>query len=230
MYIVYRHDQLAVTFEINKINGKILGQIHSDDKKFCTLSALDNKLAIAEQQDSSVVQVHVYDEKEKKSKTVEVPGKSVHYMIMAGPHYLLHSQRAKDHVQLVISDITKQKSNNEQQKIQEVKQKVLKLNGSENARIRFVWIPMSSSSESESGYVFISALDPSRDTPIAYEVNLARVEDGYALDPIEIKFDFQQQYHRILFLSALGNDSILCCLQRRHCFDKQLAIFKMKFY
>ncbi|XP_075260029.1 uncharacterized protein LOC142351765 isoform X2 [Convolutriloba macropyga] len=217
MYITYQQSEHIVTSAVDKKTGKILRGIHSESSYLNGVCALGNKLVIAHELNISAYHVHVYDN-EKFFKTFQMNTNNCRSpIIIASLDYFIFLRKQNNCIQLVVSNIYNL----------ELNQKVVNLNGIKDVIYNIVWISNSVNEEDSSGYLFVTCRDSKPWKPLVYEIDLASVENGDTLDPLNIPFNFRKKYDCIYFYTAAGTDSVLCGL-RQGC-DYNLALLKMNF-
>ena len=217
MYISYEQGEQTVTSAVDKKTGNILRNIHSESNDFIGVCALGNKLVIARILNKSAFHVHVYDN-EKFVKTFQMNTNSCSRKIIASLDYFIFLREENNCFQLVVSNIHNL----------ELNQKVVNLNGIKDASYNIVWMRNSSNEEDSSGYLFVTCRDSTPWKPLVYEIDLASVENGDKLDPLNIPFNISENYRHIYFVTAAGTDSVLCELHQGCYYN--LALLKLKFY
>ncbi|XP_075259677.1 uncharacterized protein LOC142351504 isoform X2 [Convolutriloba macropyga] len=214
LFASYHIGDLRITSAVDKTNGRILRNIHSDSNSFCGLSTSNNRLAIIHRTSRSTVQVFIFDN-EKFTKTFCLKGETIYNFRIISHDFFLYWQKIDDRIQLVVKNIENLDSEN----------KIIHLFGAERRHFHFsIWVPKSPNS----GYLFISFLTSLADEAMVFEVDLENVGDNATLRPLNIPLIIKESDDCIAFLSAVADYSVLCLTRRRNS-KGELALLKLEF-
>ena len=214
-----------MTSAVNKKDGLVLREIHSDKRSVGLLKAFNNNIFIVFVDELDQKQILMFTN-EKLTKTIDL-SKDIYSVHFVAPDYTLYRKSTKRN-EFVVEKIRSTKTS-----------KKCVETDDDNYASGSVWVPKKSSVESASGYLVISTyMKCLNEVPDIYEVpdlkvydfDLATVRDGATkLESIKFSLNSKEKCEQIYFYSSLGPESILCRMRTKNG-DEKIAVLKLEFY
>ncbi|XP_075254680.1 uncharacterized protein LOC142346066 isoform X2 [Convolutriloba macropyga] len=224
-YVSYVRDEQFMTSAVNKKDGLVLREIHSDKRSVGLLKAFNNNIFIVFVDELDQKQILMFTN-EKLTKTIDL-SKDIYSVHFVAPDYTLYRKSTKRN-EFVVEKIRSTKTS-----------KKCVETDDDNYASGSVWVPKKSSVESASGYLVISTyMKCLNEVPDIYEVpdlkvydfDLATVRDGATkLESIKFSLNSKEKCEQIYFYSSLGPESILCRMRTKNG-DEKIAVLKLEFY